>query len=110
MPLLEEGVSSVLCLLAAISIWVLQTITQVIENAQKPPHFRTLNLTPHINSGAMQPVSESPDLSLYDARRADYRRGVKNCGTGRNLLYCGCILARMTKEILHPVPVGIVPR
>jgi len=59
MALFEEGVFGVLSLLAAISIWVLQTITQVIENAQKPPHFRALNLTPHINSGAMQPVSES---------------------------------------------------
>src|SRR5213593_3797361 len=101
MALFEEGVFGVLSLLAAISIWVLQTITQVIENAQKPPHFRTLNLTPHINSGAMQPVSESPDLSLYNARRADHRRGVENCGAGSDLFDCGFILAGMTKEALQ---------
>ena len=76
MALFEEGVFSILSRLAAISIWVLQTITQVIENAQKPTHFRILNLTPHINSRAMQPVSEPPDLSFDNARSADHWGGV----------------------------------
>jgi hypothetical protein len=58
----------------------------------------------------MQPVPEPPDLSLNSARSADHRRGVENCGAGSDLLDGGCVLAWMTKEILHPVPVGIVPR
>ena len=79
MPLLKEGVFSVLSLLAAISIRVLKAITKVIENTKEPAHFRILNLTPNINGSTMQPVSELPDLSLNNARSADHRGGVENC-------------------------------
>ncbi len=109
MALLEIGIFSGLCLLAAISIWVLKTITQVIENAQKPMHFRILNLTPHINGGAVQPVSKLSNLPLNDARSADHRGGVENSGTGRYILNYCCIMAGTIPEVLHPVPVGVVP-
>lgn len=49
MLLLEEGVFGVLCLLTAIPVRILETITKVIENTKEPLHFRILNLTPHIN-------------------------------------------------------------
>jgi len=51
MPLLKEGVFSVLSLLAAISIRILKAITKVIENPKEPAHFRLLNLSPHIDGG-----------------------------------------------------------
>src|SRR5450759_11097 len=108
MPLFDEGVFSFLCLLAAISIRVLNTITKVVENTKEPPHFNILNLTPHINGCAMQPVPESPDLSLNSARSADHRGGVENVGAGGDLLNVCFTMAGMIPEILHPVPVGIV--
>ena len=57
----------------------------------------------------MQPVSELADLSLNNARSADHRGGVENCGTPSYLLNCCRALVRMIPEVLHPVPVGIVP-
>ena len=108
MPLLEEGVFSVLCLLTAISIRILKTITKVVENTKEPAYFRILNLTPHVYGSAMQPVSEPPDLSLNNAWSADHRGGVKNSGTRSYLLNCCCALSGMIPEVLHPVPVGIV--
>ncbi len=109
MPLFEEGVFSGLCLLTAISIRILKTLTKLIENTKEPAHFRILNLTPHIYGSAMQPVSELPDLSLNNAWSADHRGGVKNSGTRSYLLNCCCAMAGMIPEVLHPVPVGIVP-
>jgi hypothetical protein len=53
MPLLKEGVFSVLSLVAAISIRVLKAITKVIENTKEPAHFRILNLTPNIYRSAV---------------------------------------------------------
>ena len=109
MPLLEEGFFGVLCLLTTISIRILKTITKVIEDTEEPAHFRILNLTPNIYGSVMQPVSEPPDLSLNHARSADHWGGVENSGTGSYLLNCRCIMAGMIPEVLHPVPVGIVP-
>jgi hypothetical protein len=57
----------------------------------------------------MQPVSEPFDLSLDNAWGADHRGGVKNSGTRSYLLNCCCAMAGMIPEVLHPVPVGIVP-
>jgi hypothetical protein len=53
MPVLEKGVFSVLRLLAAIRIWVLNTITKIFENAKEPARFNVLNLAPHIDGGTM---------------------------------------------------------
>ena len=109
MTLLEEGVFSVLCLLTSISIRILKTITKVIENTEEPAHFRILNLTPNIYGSVMQPVSEPPDLSFNHARSADHGGCVENGGVGSDLLNCWRTLAGMIPEVLHPVPVGIVP-
>ena len=57
----------------------------------------------------MQPVSELPDLSLNNARSAAHRGDVENCGTRCYLLNCCRALVRMIPEVLHPVPVSIVP-
>jgi hypothetical protein len=109
MPLLEEVVFSVLCLLTAISIRILKTITKVIENIKEPAHFRILNLTPHIYGSAIQPVSEFPDLFLNNAWSTEHRGGVEDSGTGSYLLNCCRAVAWISPEGLHPVPVGIVP-
>ena len=109
MPLLEEGVFSVLCLLTAISIRILKTITKVIENSKEPVHFRILNLTPHIYGSAVPLVSEPPDLSLNNAWSADHRGGVEDSGIGSYLLNCCRAVAWIIPQFLHPVPVGIVP-
>ena len=57
----------------------------------------------------MQPVAALPDLPLNNARSADYRGSIENSGTGSDLLNCCCVMAGMTPEVLHPVPVDIVP-
>lgn len=80
MALREIRVFRVLRLLAAIAIGVLATITQVIEPTKEPAQFRILNLTSYRDGGAMQPITEPPDLFFYHAWRADHRGCVKNRG------------------------------
>jgi hypothetical protein len=53
MALREIRVFRVLCLLAAIALWVLATISQVIEPTKEPTQFRILTLTSYRDGGAM---------------------------------------------------------
>src|ERR1039457_7422933 len=98
MPLFEEGVFSVLCLLTAISIRILKTITKVIENTKEPAHFRILNLTPHIYGSAMQPVSEPFDLSLRSEEHTSELQSPCN-------LVCRLLLEKKKKntQISYPI-------
>jgi len=109
MALLEIRVFRVLRLLAAIALWILATISQVIEPTKEPAQFRILSLTLDRDGGVMQPITDLPDLFVDHAWRADHRGRIQHRGAPSDLLQGGCARARMIPEVLHPVPVGIVP-
>ncbi len=58
----------------------------------------------------MHPFSELPDLRLNETRGANNRSSVENSSAGCDLLDRCRVATQMVPEVLHPVPIGIVPR